>query len=335
VKLAVYLPALNEATTIGELLDAIPRNVPGITSLETIVVDDGSSDGTAELAALHGATVVRHPRNLGTGRAFMSGVRAALASGADIVVGMDADGQFAPRDIAALVAPLVSQTADVALCTRFGPHSALSGRMPILKRFGNWLLCKIISVAAEQKFTDVSCGFRAFTRDAALRVDIHSDFEYIHESLLTWHRCGQRVVEVELPVRAERADGASRAVSSVTYNGLRTAPILIGALRNYSPLMFFGSLAVLAFGVSMLIAGGIVLHWWGTADSVDYTPAVIVCVGGVLLAALLGTVGVLADRIARLNFQVEDVLHAARRGVPGEGASTANRGRPTDRIARR
>src|SRR4051812_42183603 len=186
----------------------------------------------------------------------MSGVRAALAGGADIIVGMDADGQFAPRDIAALVAPIVRNAADVVLCTRFGPHSTLTGRMPLVKRLGNRLLCRIISFTAEQEFTDVSCGFRAFTRDAALRVDIHSDFEYIHESLLTWHRFGQRVVEVELPVRAERAIGGSRVLSSVPYYSLRAAPIFFGAIRDYSPLMFFGSLAVLVFGGSALLAGG-------------------------------------------------------------------------------
>jgi len=311
VKLAVYLPALNEARTIGELLDAIPRNIPGISSLETIVVDDGSSDGTGDVAALHGARVVRHARNLGTGRAFMSGVRAALAGGADIIVGMDADGQFAPRDIAALVAPIVRNAADVVLCTRFGPHSTLTGRMPLVKRLGNRLLCRIISFTAEQEFTDVSCGFRAFTRDAALRVDIHSDFEYIHESLLTWHRFGQRVVEVELPVRAERAIGESRVLSSVPYYSLRAAPIFLGAIRDYSPLMFFGSLALLVFGGSVLLGGSVLVHSWRTGGATP-TALIIVSVGGVLLSALLAVGALLADHIARLKFQVEEALHAAR-----------------------
>ena len=108
MRLAVYLPALNEAQTIGELLDAIPTAIPGITSLVKIVIDDGSTDQTAAVAARHGAIVVQHLRNLGTGRAFMSGVQAGLAAGADIIVWMDADGQFAPADIARLVAPIVS-----------------------------------------------------------------------------------------------------------------------------------------------------------------------------------------------------------------------------------
>ena len=104
--LAVYLPAFNEADTIGALLDAIPSDIPGITTLKTIVVNDGSTDGTAEVARAHGAHVVRSERNRGTGRAFVTGVQASLDEGADIIVSMDADGQFAPADIAKLVAPM-------------------------------------------------------------------------------------------------------------------------------------------------------------------------------------------------------------------------------------
>jgi glycosyltransferase involved in cell wall biosynthesis len=232
--LAVYLPAFNEAETIGALLDVIPGAIPGITTLKKIVVDDGSTDRTAEVAQAHGAQVVRHARNRGTGRAFMSGVQAALAEGADIIVGMDADGQFSPADIAKLVAPILNGSADVAICTRFGPGSRLAGRMPAVKRFGNWVLCRIISATAGQRFTDVSCGFRAFTRDAALGVDIRSEFEYIHESLLTWLRHGQRVIEVPLAVRAQRAVGESRILSNVAYYTLRAAPVLISAIRDHS-----------------------------------------------------------------------------------------------------
>lgn len=310
--LAVYLPAFNEADTIGALLDAIPAAIPGITALRTIVVDDGSTDGTAEVAHVHGAHVVRHARNRGTGRAFMSGVQAALDAGADIIVAMDADGQFAPADIAKLVAPIVNGEADVALCSRFGPNSQLTGRMPAVKRAGNWMLCRIISATAGQRFTDVSCGFRAFTRDAALRVDIHSEFEYIHESLLTWRRHGQRVVEIALPVRAERAGGESRVLSSVAYYTLRAAPVLIGAIRDYSPLKFYGSVALLAFVTSIAIGGAVFVHWLRTGETIPYTQFITVSVGGTLLAVVLGAVALLADLIARLKFQVEEILYKTR-----------------------
>lgn len=312
MRLVVYLPAFNEAGTIGGLIDSIPPAVPGVADLRIIVVDDGSTDATAAVAKGRGVEVVRHGRNRGTGRAFMSGVQAALDAGADVIVGMDADAQFSPSHIAALVAPIVSGEADVALCTRFGAHSRLTGRMPLLKRVGNWLLCRIISLTVGQRFTDVSCGFRAFSREAALRVDIHSDFEYIHESLLTWRRFGQRVVEVELPVHAERASGDSRILNNVLYYTLRAGPVLIGAIRDYSPLKFFGSLAILAFVVSVAIGGAVFVHWLRTGETVPYTAFITVSVGGVLLAVMLGAVALLADLIARLKFQVEEILHDAR-----------------------
>lgn len=313
MKLAVYLPALNEAETIGAVLDGIPGAIPRISRITKIVVDDGSTDRTAEVAELHGATVVRHSRNLGTGRAFMSGVQAGLESGADIIVGVDADGQFRPGDLAALIAPIVNGEADVVLCTRFGPGSQLAGTMPAAKRLGNWLLCRIISVTVQQRFTDVSCGFRAFSRDAALRVDVRSDFEYAHESLLTWHRFGHRVTEIELPVLAKRPVGESRIMPSVGSYALRSAPVLLTAIRDYSPLLFFGSLAIVAFVMSMAIGAGVFVHWWRTSETAPYTSLITVSVGGTLLAVLLGTLAMLADLIARLKFQVEELLHDSRR----------------------
>ena len=227
MRLLVYLPALNESETIGAVLDAIPMTIPGVSEIVKMVVDDGSTDQTAAIARQHGAAVISHGRNLGTGRAFVSGVQAALGVRADIVVGMDADGQFRPEDIAKLVAPILAGQADVVLCTRFGPNSHLMGSMPPLKRIGNQTLCRLISFTVGQRFTDVSCGFRAFTREAALRVDIHSNFEYIHESLLTWGRFGQRIVEVELPVLAERTVGQSRILSSVSslHRSIRTSAV--------------------------------------------------------------------------------------------------------------
>jgi glycosyltransferase involved in cell wall biosynthesis len=312
VKLAVYSPALNESATVGRLLDGIPAGMAGITSLTKIVVDDGSTDGTADVARQHGAQVVRHPRNLGTGRAFMSGVQASIATGADLIVSIDADGQFAPADIPALIAPILRNEADVVLCTRFGPNGKMSGSMPAIKRLGNWLLCRVISLTVGERFTDVSCGFRAFTRDAAIRVDVHSDFEYIHESLLTWRRFGLRVVEVELPVLAQREVGTSRIMSSVGYYAWRTLPVLIGALRDYSPMRFFGSVALLVFIIAMGLGTFVFAHWLRTGGTIPYTQFITVSVGGVLLSVLLGAVALLADLIARLKLQVEEILHASR-----------------------
>jgi glycosyltransferase involved in cell wall biosynthesis len=313
MKLVIYLPALNESATIGAVLDGIPWRLDGITEIRKIVIDDGSTDDTAAVASYHGAKVVRHQTNLGTGKGFVSGVSAALAVGADIVASMDADGQFRGQDLATMLAPLLDGSADVVLCSRFKDPHGLVGSMPWQKRFGNELLTKMVNVISSRHFTDVSCGFRAFTREAALHVDIYSDYEYIHESLLNWSRYGFRIREVSVPVLAERAVGDSRMMRSILRYASRSAPVLIRALRDHSPLKFFGGLSVLAFVFSMAIGSGVFVHWLRTGETVPYTSFITVSVGGVLLALLLATIALLADLIARLRFQVEELLYESRR----------------------
>lgn len=312
MKVVVYLPALNEAETLGAVLDAIPTRLPGVDSIRTIVVDDGSTDDTGVIARRHGATVVRHSRNLGTGRTFVSGVSAALRAGADIIVSMDADGQFRGEDVARLIAPIREGRADVALCSRFADGN-LVGAMSWPKKAGNTMLTRAVSWIAGKRFTDVSCGFRAMSREAALRVDIHSDYEYIHESLLNWSRVGLTIEEVALPVLAERPVGESRIMRSVLRYGMRSGPVLIRATRDYSPMKFFGLLSMAALVPGILAGLFVTLHWLRTGETAPYTSLITISVGGVLFGLLLGTVALLADLIARLRFQLEEMLYESRR----------------------
>lgn len=312
MKVVVYLPALNEADTIGAVLDGIPARLPGVESIRTIVVDDGSTDATGAIAQRHGATVVRHRRNLGTGRTFVSGVSAALRAGADIIVSMDADGQFRGEDVARLIAPIREGRADIALCSRFADGN-LVGEMSWPKKAGNTMLTRAVSWIAGKRFTDVSCGFRAMSREAALRVDIHSDYEYIHESLLNWSRVGLTIEEVALPVLAERPVGESRIMRSVLRYGMRSGPVLIRATRDYSPMKFFGLLSLAALVPGFLAGLFVTLHWLRTGETAPYTSLITISVGGVLLGLLLGVVALLADLIARLRFQLEEMLYESRR----------------------
>jgi hypothetical protein len=183
------------------------------------------------------------------------------------------------------------------------------------------LLSTVLNLTVGGRFTDVSCGFRAFTRDAALRIDIHSDFEYIHESLLIWSRCGQVIKEVSLPVRAERAIGESRIAASIVSYAARSAPVLIRAIRDYSPLKFFGFLSIAAFVPAMLFAGIVTVHWLITGETAPYTQMITLSVGGTLLAILLGVLALIADLIARLKFQVEELVYESRRNRAAESTN--------------
>lgn len=312
MKLVVSLPALNEEATIGKVLDDIPSAIPGISTIEKIVVDDGSTDATSITAEQHGAKVIRHPQNRGSGKAFITGVQGALEAGADIIVTMDSDGQFNPGDIPDLIAPIQEGRANVVLCSRF-QEKKLVGAMPWRKRLGNWLLSKTLSLIANQTFSDVSCGFRAFSRDAALRVNVYSDYEYIHESLLTWKRHGLRIQEVGLAVLAERPHGESRLMRSVLRYGWRTAPVLLRAIRDYSPMKFFGLLSLVVSFFALIFGLIVSVHWLKTGETAPFTSFITLSVGGFLLAFLLGILALIADLIARIRFQLEELLYESRK----------------------
>ncbi len=187
------------------------------------------------------------------------------------------------------------------------------GDMSWPKRSGNALLTGAISWIAGRQFTDVSCGFRAMSREAALRVDIHSDYEYIHESLLNWSRGGMVIEEVALPVLAERPVGESRIMRSVLRYGMRSGPVLIRATRDYSPLKFFGMLSLAAIVPGLLAGLFVTVHWLRTSETAPYTSLITISVGGLLFGLLLGAVALLADLIARVRFQVEEMLYESRR----------------------
>jgi hypothetical protein len=175
------------------------------------------------------------------------------------------------------------------------------------------MLTRAISMIAGTKFTDVSCGFRAMSREAALRADIHSNYEYIHESLLNWRRLGMTIEEVALPVLAERPVGESRIMSSVWRYGVRSGPVLIRAIRDYSPMKFFGVFALVAIIVALGLGGFVSVHWLRTGETAPYTSFITLSVGGLLFGFLLGAVALLADLIGRVRFELEEMLYESRR----------------------
>lgn len=171
MKLVIQMPALNEEASIAQVLRSLPSTLPGIDEIVRLVVDDGSTDRTAELARAEGAVVVSHPRNLGVGMAFRTGIAKATELGADIVVTIDSDGQFNVNDIPVLLAPILAGEADFVTASRF-LDPALVPEMPAAKRWGNDVIARWLSAITKQTYRDVSCGFRAYSRNAFLRLNL-------------------------------------------------------------------------------------------------------------------------------------------------------------------
>ena len=258
-RLLVILPALNEAATLQAVLGRVPRDIPGISSVELLVVDDGSTDDTVALAIAAGSSVISHGKNRGVGAAMQTGLDEAVRRQVDFAVNIDSDGQFAPEDIPKLLEPLIAGKTDFATASRF-KDPKLVPQMPLVKRLGNWGMARMVSYIVGQRFDDVSCGFRAYTRETLLQLVLSGAFTYTQEMLLVLGQKGMRILEVPMAVRGVREFGKSRVASNLFRYGYRTSHIIFSCVRDFSPGSFFNWAASLLTLLAVGFAGFFVIH---------------------------------------------------------------------------
>jgi glycosyltransferase involved in cell wall biosynthesis len=312
------MPALNEEASIGAVLARVPRQIPGIGSVEILVVDDGSKDRTVAIAKEHGASVISHGRNLGVGTALQSGLAEAVRRGVDLLVNIDSDGQFAPEDIAKIVVPVAEGRADFVTASRF-MDPALVPEMPWVKKFGNWGMARIISGLIGQRFDDVSCGFRCYGREALLNLVLLGRFTYTQESFLVLSQKGLTMLEMPMKVRGVREHGKSRVASNLFNYAYRTTGIIFGFIRDYSPGVLFNNGAA-AFLVAALGFGGFFL--WHRLESGQFSPHIWAGFVAAFLfgmATLIFGLGQIALMVARLRSVQERQLYLVRRYLPRLG----------------
>jgi len=315
MKLVVTIPAQNEQATIANVVSGVPRKMAGISQVETIVVDDGSTDGTGDIAARAGALVVSLHNRPGLGKVFKTGLERAMRRGADVIVNIDGDGQFNPADIEALIRPILDGEADFVTCSRFA-DPRLRPEMPVAKYIGNRMVTRIINwVCGGTHFTDVSCGFRAFNREAAYRLTLFGRFTYTQETFIDLFSKGMRITEVPLHVRGVREYGESRVASNLLRYATNSLPIILRAMRDIQPLKFFGGIAMIFFALGAII-GGFVTGWYIFERRTSPFTSFIV-ISGVLitLSFLLGVLALLADMLGRHRLISEELLYLARRKI--------------------
>ena len=308
--LCVILPALNEEATIGKVIAQIreTRLPAAITDCAVVVVDDGSADRTAEIAAGLGAMVVRHAANRGVGRAFQSGLEKSLELGADVIVNIDADGQFNPADIPLLIAPVIQGRAGFVTASRF-KDSALEPEMPRVKRWGNRAMSRLVSFIVGRRFHDVSCGFRAYSRETALRLNLWGEFTYTQETFIFLCARGLQIEEIPIRVRGVREIGESRVARNLWTYGRRSSAIMFHAYRDFWPMRFFGILGVLALlpGLSCLSFLG--LHWLRTGRFSPHIWAGFTGGSFVFLALACFLTGLLGSMLKRIRLNQEEMLY--------------------------
>ena len=312
MKLVIQLPALNEEASIAQVLRSLPTSLPGIDEVVRLVVDDGSTDRTAELARAEGAVVVSHPRNRGVGMAFRTGIAKAVELGADLVVTVDADGQFDVNDIPKLLAPILAGEADFVTASRF-LDPELVPEMPPAKRWGNDVIARWLSAITKQTYRDVSCGFRAYSRNAFLRLNLLGTFTYTHEVFLTLALAEVPIKELPVRVRGVREHGKSRVASNLFRYAHRTASIILKTYRDYRPLHFFGygGIALAAVGIALL--GFLAWFRWTTGGFSPHKWAAFVGSGFLAAAAACWMIGIFAEMLVRIRTAADESLFRIRR----------------------
>ena len=311
-RLVVLIPALNEEATVGLVVEQCCRLRSAFPALRVLVVDDGSSDRTAEVAEAAGALVVSHQANHGVGRAFRTGVDRALRLGADILVNVDADGQFDPLLIPDLIAPILGGRADFTTASRFKDPSLVPA-MPWVKKLGNRMMSVLVSRITGQSFRDVSCGFRAYSREAALRLNLWGDFTYTQETFLDLAIKEMRIAEIPMAIRGVRQHGESKVASSLWRYARKTSRILFHSFRDYWPMPFFGLVSLFFLVPGSLLLLFLLAH---RLTSGSFSPHIWAgLTGGSLCGAglLVLVVGLVGQMLKRIRLNQEQLLYYHRK----------------------
>lgn len=249
-KLVVLMPAYNEEELIGKTISDVPRKIFGIETVEILVVDDGSSDKTVEMAMNASANkIVSLGKNMGVATAFMTGVRNAISMNADILVTLDADGQFPPKQISEIIVPILNNQYDMVSGARFTKE--IPKDYPKSKLIGNKLFSKMVSMVVGQRFVDTQTGFRAYNRNALLNISIISEYNFAQEVLIDLVFKGFRVGEIPVTVLFDK-NRKSRIVRNIFSYSSKAMSTIIRSVFYHRPIMAFG-----LFG-AFLCGGGII-----------------------------------------------------------------------------
>lgn len=333
-KLIIQIPCFNEEATLPQTLADLPRSVPGFDSVEWMVIDDGSVDATSEVALRHGVDhVVRIPQNRGLANAFRTGLEEALRRGADVIVNTDADNQYQGKCIPDLVAPIVADQADIVIGERpieaVDDFSAMKKR---LQRLGSWIVRRF----SKTEVADAASGFRAFSRDAALRTQVFGRYSYTMETIVQAGWEGLRVLGV--PIEVNPATRQSRLVKSIPQYIWRSGTSIVRAFALYKPFRFFFLVGLVPFAIALILAARWLYFQIFVDDGGTRVPSLVAAAVCAILAMQIWVFGFLADLLSanrrilsdlRVRIRRSDLERDLDRGL--YGAEYSHRARDLER----
>lgn len=308
MKLIIQIPCYNEAETLEVALDDLPRELPGIDEIEYLIIDDGSRDETVEVARKWGVHhVVRFKQNKGLAKGFMAGLDGCLRNGADIIVNTDADNQYCAFDIAALIRPILEGEADIVVGARpIDETEHFSFVKKKLQHFGSWVVRK----ASNTDIPDAPSGFRAMSRDAAMRLNVVNDYTYTLETIVQAGR--EKIAITSVPVRTNDELRPSRLFNSIWGYVKKSMLTILRAYMMYKPLKSFSFLALLPILTGLGI-GVRFLAYMAAGQSGGHVQSLILACTLIIMGFLTFMIGLLADVIAANRKLLQDTQYHARR----------------------
>ncbi|MDQ5840748.1 MAG: glycosyltransferase family 2 protein [Chloroflexota bacterium] len=304
MKVFIQVPCLNEEETLPAVLQSIPTQIDGVDDIEILVIDDGSSDRTIQVARAHGVThFVHHTRNMGLARSFRDGVDYALAHGADIVVNTDGDNQYPQDRIGDLVKPIIAGEADIVIADRQTQTIAhFSSSKKVMQRFGS----QVVNRAASTELPDAASGFRAYSRASLLRLNVVTQFSYCMETIIQAGNKRLRIGSVAVVTNAKTRE--SRLFKSSAHHMVKSAAAIVRSYLMFRPYVIFATLTVL-FGVAAAVPFvRFMVLWLTQGDTAGNVQSLIF--GSIMsVAALLSlALGVISDLLRTNRILIEEQL---------------------------
>jgi glycosyltransferase involved in cell wall biosynthesis len=329
MKLVIQIPCYNEAESLPHAIPQLPRHIAGCDDVRWLVVDDGSDDDTSRVAAELGVDwIVRHPVNRGLAAAFMTGLEAAVSSGADIIVNTDADNQYDARDIETLVRPILEGRAEMVIGAR---PIADTEHFSWLKKKLQVVGSGVVRVASNTQVSDAPSGFRAFTREAAQRLNVFSSYTYTLETIIQAGHSNIRVLSV--PVRTNPDLRPSRLVKSVGRYVWRSASTIVRIFATYRPLMFFWLIAAFFLLIGLGSGGWYLVHK-AMGQGAGHVQSAMLAAAAVTIGLIAFLIGFVADLLAVNRRLLEGIDWRLRRveDAQAKPPSSHQPARSTERV---
>ncbi len=307
MKLIIQIPCLNEAETLPATLADIPRQIDGVDEIEVLVIDDGSTDETSKVAKRQGVGhIVRFNRTRGLASAFRAGIDTALSLGADIIVNTDGDNQYPGSQIPNLIAPILERRADMVIGDREVQNVGhFSFTKKKLQALGSWVVRQVSGT----QVPDTTSGFRAFSRDAAQRLNVVSEFTYTLETIIQAGKKRMAIQQVPITARITRP---SRLISSTWNYVKQSAATIVRIYTMYEPLKIFSYIGAIFLASGLFLSGRYLYFVW-IGEGQGHVQSVVLAVALLIVSFMIFLIGFVADIMASVRRLLEEVLYRQRR----------------------